>query len=48
VLVRILSPLAPGSYLVLIDVAGAGWLAAFGLFLLVYWPILTKPRPTGA
>lgn len=44
VLVRILSPLAPGSSLALIDVAGAGWFAAFGLFLAVYWSILTRPR----
>lgn len=45
VLVRILSPLAPGAYLSLIDTAAAAWLAAFGLFLWVYWPILTRPRP---
>ncbi len=44
VLVRILSPLAPGAYLALIDTAAAGWCAAFGLFLIVYWPILTQPR----
>lgn len=44
VLVRIASPLVPGSYLALIDVAAAGWLAAFGLFLAIYWPILTGPR----
>jgi len=44
VLVRIASPLASGSYLALVDVAAAGWLAAFGLFLAVYWPILTGPR----
>ncbi len=44
VFIRILSPLAPGAYLALIDTAGAGWIAAFGLFLVVYWPILTRPR----
>jgi len=44
VIVRILSPLAPQSYLALINVAAAGWLAAFGLFVVVYWPILTRPR----
>jgi len=47
VLVRILSPLAPGAYLTLIDVAASGWLLAFGLFVLVYWPILTQPRQGG-
>jgi uncharacterized protein involved in response to NO len=45
VLVRIVSPLVPGSYFLLIDLAAAGWLAAFGLFLAVYWPILTLPQP---
>ncbi len=44
VLVRVLSPLAPGSYFALIDTAAAGWIAAFGLFLWVYWGILTRPR----
>ena len=44
VLVRILSPLAPGAYLSLIDTAAAAWLVAFGLFTLVYWPVLTQPR----
>ena len=44
VLVRILSPLATGWYLTLIDVAAAAWLVAFGLFTVVYWPILTQPR----
>lgn len=47
VLVRILSPVAPGSYLTLIDTAGFGWIAAFTLFLWVYWPILTLPRIDG-
>ncbi len=44
VLVRVLSPLAPGAYLALIDTAAAGWVSAFGLFLWVYAPILTGPR----
>lgn len=44
VLVRVLGPLAPASYLSLIDTAAAGWIAAFGLFLRVYWAILTGPR----
>lgn len=45
VLVRILSPV--GAYLSLIDVAATGWIAAYGLFLWVYWPILTGPRADG-
>jgi uncharacterized protein involved in response to NO len=44
VLVRVLSPLAPDSYLSLIDMAAASWIAAFGLFLWIYWGILTRPR----
>jgi uncharacterized protein involved in response to NO len=44
VLVRILGPLAPGAYLPLIDIAATAWLIAFGLFTVVYWPILTQPR----
>lgn len=44
VLVRVLSPLAPGAYLALIDTAAASWILAFGLFLRVYWAILTRPR----
>jgi uncharacterized protein involved in response to NO len=47
VLVRVLSPVAPGAYTALIAVAAAGWFAAFGLFLWVYWPILTRPRIDG-
>jgi uncharacterized protein involved in response to NO len=42
--VRILSPLAPGAYLSLIDTAALAWLITFSLFLMVYWPILTQPR----
>ncbi len=44
VLIRIASPLAPGAYLPLIDAAATAWLVAFGLFTVVYWPILTQPR----
>lgn len=44
VLIRILSPLVPDSYFLLIDAAAAGWILAFALFLRVYWPILTRPR----
>jgi uncharacterized protein involved in response to NO len=44
VLVRISGGLAPAAYLRLIDLAAAGWVAAFGLFLLGYWAILTQPR----
>ncbi len=35
---------APGSYYAVMFVSGGLWCAAFGLFLAVYWPILTRPR----
>lgn len=35
--------LATGLYLEAVLLSGALWLAAFTLFALVYWPILTKP-----
>lgn len=38
------SLLFPDSYFTVMFVAGAFWLAAFALFLLVYAPILTLPR----
>jgi uncharacterized protein involved in response to NO len=47
VLVRVLSPLSSGAYLGLLDLAATGWVAAFGLFLWVYWPILAQPRIDG-
>jgi uncharacterized protein involved in response to NO len=47
VLVRILGPVAPGPYLGLIDLAASGWIAAFGLFAWVYWPVLTRARIDG-
>ncbi len=42
-----------GSALTLLDdrwalaVAGIAWIGAFGLFLVLYWGILTEPRPDG-
>ncbi|MCK6372232.1 MAG: NnrS family protein [Gammaproteobacteria bacterium] len=47
VLVRILSPVAPDSYLRLIDIAASGWFAAFALFVWVYGPMLIRPRIDG-
>jgi len=31
----------------LLNAAGAGWIAAFALFAIVYWPVLTRPRRAG-
>lgn len=47
VLVRVLSPIAGAWYLRLVDLAATGWLAAFAIFVWVYWPILTRPRADG-
>ncbi|MGF1608168.1 MAG: NnrS family protein [Kiloniellales bacterium] len=42
---RITAGLFAGGYLSLLMLAGAAWLAAFGLFLVVYGPMLLRPRP---
>jgi uncharacterized protein involved in response to NO len=43
VLLRVVGPsVAPG--LLVMDLAAAGWIAAFAIFSVVYWPILTRPR----
>ncbi len=33
----------PGT--ALLHLSGAAWIAAFGLFAVLYWPVLTRPRP---
>jgi uncharacterized protein involved in response to NO len=46
--VRVFLPLVfPDAYVALIVISAALWLAAFGLFTLVYIPILTQPRLDG-
>jgi uncharacterized protein involved in response to NO len=42
VLLRVLGPLLGTNYMLMIDGSGAGWMLAFGIFLWVYWPILTR------
>jgi uncharacterized protein involved in response to NO len=44
VLLRVLSPLSGGSYMLMIDLSAAAWMLAFGIFIWVYWPILSRPR----
>ena len=45
---RVLLPIAlPEFYRLSVMLAASGWIAAFGLFTLVYWPILSKPRIDG-
>ena len=40
---RVASSFAGDAYLEMVDIAALGWMAAFGLFSWVYWPILTGP-----
>ena len=45
---RVLVPLAvPAAYLTAITAAGVLWFAAFAVFTVAYWPILTRPRVDG-
>jgi uncharacterized protein involved in response to NO len=46
--VRVFGALAlPAWYLVSIETSGCLWAAAFGLYAIRYWPILTRPRLDG-
>lgn len=41
---RLLSPLAGANYLLALAVAAAAWSGAFGLFVIIYGPLLLLPR----
>jgi uncharacterized protein involved in response to NO len=43
-LLRIAAGFFPQAYMMLIELAGAAWIAAFGLFLVEYGPMLLRPR----
>jgi uncharacterized protein involved in response to NO len=43
-LARLAAPLLPGIYYPLLLLAGAAWVFAFGLFVIVYGPMLARPR----
>jgi len=46
--VRVATPFFPADVQrALLVVSGLAWAAAFGLFAVRYWPILTTPRPDG-
>jgi len=46
--VRVLVPIAvPAWYFSAVTVSGLLWFAAFALFTVTYWPILTRPRVDG-
>jgi len=45
---RVLLPIVlPEYYRLSVMLAASGWIVAFGLFCMVYWPILSKPRIDG-
>ncbi|MDH4313876.1 MAG: NnrS family protein [Gammaproteobacteria bacterium] len=44
VLLRVWGPLDSKHYLGLLTYAGVAWCAAFTIFLIVYWPVLTQAR----
>ena len=47
-LIRVTLPLFfPGVYMQIMTVAGLAWVAAFGLFVVVYAPMLLRPRVDG-
>lgn len=46
-LARVFGGLSPSLYLPSIQLSGALWAAAFGLYAVRYWPILTRPRLDG-
>lgn len=41
---RVLGPLLDAGSIHFLDMAAAGWILAFLIFIGVYWPILTRPR----
>ena len=46
--VRVFGGIAsPGLYLVSVQLSTLLWAAAFGLYALRYWPVLTRPRLDG-
>ncbi len=44
VMVRVLGPMTGAGYLLVVDLAAAGWVLTFVLFLWIYWPILSRPK----
>ncbi|WP_232410934.1 NnrS family protein [Methylophilus sp. 5] len=38
----------PEFYRLSVMLAASGWMTAFGLFCITYWPILSKPRIDGS
>jgi uncharacterized protein involved in response to NO len=44
---RVFVPLAPGAYQWSVMAAGTLWICAFAIFIVVYTPILLRPRVDG-
>ena len=46
--VRVAGPmLVPSQYAATVVVAGACWAAAFALYAVLYWPVVSRPRLDG-
>ncbi len=45
IVVRIAGPLVGQYYMRSVEIAVIAWIAAFALYVWVYWPILTRPSP---
>jgi len=43
-LARVAAPLLPGIYYATLIVAALGWIIAFGTFVIVYGPMLLRPK----
>lgn len=47
-LVRVFAGMVlPGQYLAAIQLSGLAWAAAFGIYAVRYWPVLSRPRVDG-
>ena len=46
-LLRLLAAGGLTDYRTGILLAAAGWIIAFGLYVILYWPVLSRPRPDG-
>ncbi|NOR18622.1 MAG: hypothetical protein GQ538_00865, partial [Xanthomonadales bacterium] len=44
VLLRVFGPLISSHYMLMIDLSASAWIVAFGIFVWIYWPILSRPR----
>lgn len=45
---RVAAHATPGAYLTLVALSGLAWIAAFAIFLIVYGPMLVRPRVAAA